>query len=288
MGDGAVGHVRPRRTAGRGLGSRHEEARRRRHPGGGRRVRRWSCWSRGPPWSGRRRSSPATVRRSAGRRPPPRPSDAPIDTAGTTRDDVEQSDPPAWVRVLLNVVGRCRPAGRAGRDAARRLPRRTPPAHRARPARGPRGGGDRRLRGPRRPAADRRRDGPGRRRAGAGSSRRASRATRSWSAGTGSSSRPSGRGWRAASGRRSSELALRMLDVADVDRAAVTRLLELYREARFSGHQVGEAGAGAARSTRWPGSGRAPGRSGEQPAPARVVGPRRDPRRWSSWSARSC
>ena len=49
---------------------------------------------------------------------------------------------------------------------------------------------------------------------------------------------------RAGLGRRpsetSSELALRMLDVADVDRAAVTRLLGLYREARFSPHEVGE------------------------------------------------
>ena len=55
---------------------------------------------------------------------------------------------------------------------------------------------------------------------------------------------------RAGLGRRpaetSSELALRMLDAADVDRAAVTRLLELYREARFSGHEVGEDDRAAA------------------------------------------
>lgn len=38
----------------------------------------------------------------------------------------------------------------------------------------------------------------------------------------------------------SSEFALRLLDRADVDPHAVTRLLELYREARFSEHDLGE------------------------------------------------
>jgi hypothetical protein len=49
----------------------------------------------------------------------------------------------------------------------------------------------------------------------------------------------------------SSEFALRMLDRADVDSAAVNRLLELYREARFSEHDLVEshrtAAAGALR-----------------------------------------
>jgi len=39
----------------------------------------------------------------------------------------------------------------------------------------------------------------------------------------------------------SSEFAGRMLDVAEVDSAAVTRLLELYREARFSEHELDES-----------------------------------------------
>ena len=39
----------------------------------------------------------------------------------------------------------------------------------------------------------------------------------------------------------SSEFALRMLDRADVDSAAVNRLLELYREARFSEHDLVES-----------------------------------------------
>lgn len=38
----------------------------------------------------------------------------------------------------------------------------------------------------------------------------------------------------------SSEFALRLLDRADVDPQAVSRLLELYREARFSEHALGE------------------------------------------------
>lgn len=38
----------------------------------------------------------------------------------------------------------------------------------------------------------------------------------------------------------SSELALRLLERAEVDPVAVTRLLELYREARFSEHDLGE------------------------------------------------
>jgi hypothetical protein len=38
----------------------------------------------------------------------------------------------------------------------------------------------------------------------------------------------------------SSEFALRMLDLVDADRGAVSRLATLYREARFSGHLLGE------------------------------------------------
>lgn len=38
----------------------------------------------------------------------------------------------------------------------------------------------------------------------------------------------------------SSEFALRMLDLVDADRGAVARLATLYREARFSGHLLGE------------------------------------------------
>ena len=44
------------------------------------------------------------------------------------------------------------------------------------------------------------------------------------------------RGW-----ETSSEFARRMLDVAQVDSTAVTRLLELYREARFSEHELDES-----------------------------------------------
>ncbi len=39
----------------------------------------------------------------------------------------------------------------------------------------------------------------------------------------------------------SAEFAVRMLDVAEVDPSAVTRLLELYREARFSEHELTES-----------------------------------------------
>jgi hypothetical protein len=38
----------------------------------------------------------------------------------------------------------------------------------------------------------------------------------------------------------SSEFALRMLDLVDADQGAVARLATLYREARFSGHLLGE------------------------------------------------
>lgn len=38
----------------------------------------------------------------------------------------------------------------------------------------------------------------------------------------------------------SSEFALRMLDLVDADQGAVSRLATLYREARFSGHLIGE------------------------------------------------
>jgi hypothetical protein len=44
----------------------------------------------------------------------------------------------------------------------------------------------------------------------------------------------------------SSEFALRMLDRAEVDSAAVNRLLDLYREARFSEHDLDEADRAAA------------------------------------------
>jgi len=44
----------------------------------------------------------------------------------------------------------------------------------------------------------------------------------------------------------SSEFARRMLDVAEVDSSAVSRLLELYREARFSEHELGESDREAA------------------------------------------
>ena len=44
----------------------------------------------------------------------------------------------------------------------------------------------------------------------------------------------------------SSEFALRLLDRADVDPHAVTRLLELYREARFSEHDLDEGDRDAA------------------------------------------
>jgi hypothetical protein len=39
----------------------------------------------------------------------------------------------------------------------------------------------------------------------------------------------------------SSEFALRMLERADVDATAVSRLMELYREARFSEHDLDES-----------------------------------------------
>jgi hypothetical protein len=44
----------------------------------------------------------------------------------------------------------------------------------------------------------------------------------------------------------SSEFALRMLARADVDSGPVSRLLDLYREARFSGHDLDESDRAAA------------------------------------------
>ena len=73
----------------------------------------------------------------------------------------------------------------------------------------------------------------------------------------------------------SSEFALRLLDAADVDPEAVTRLLELYREARFSEPRGGRGGAPGGRRRAGPGPRERSGRSGERPAPAGLVGPRR-------------
>ena len=198
-----------------------------------------SCWSPGPRSSAPSRSSPATVRRSAPRAAPPprtRRSTPPAPPATTWSG----SDPPTWVR---------RPAQRRGlaRSSCSRWPgccswggcssaACTPPGRCAASTRSPRRATSRRST------------------TGAGSPTR-------WPQDGAEQARLLEEGearnaivecWhrfevqaaRAGLGRRpaetSSELALRMLDAADVDRAAVTRLLELYREARFSGHDVAE------------------------------------------------
>ncbi len=165
--------------------------------------------------------------------------DAPIDTAGTTRDDVEQSDPPAWVRVLLNVVGGAvQLAALAGMlFVAYLVVRRLLTAHARRGVREEAATGDfEALDDRQRIAAEMARDADEQARLlEEGEPRNA--IVECWH-------RFELQAERAGMARRewetSSELALRMLDVADVDRAAVTRLLELYREARFSGHEVGE------------------------------------------------
>jgi hypothetical protein len=166
--------------------------------------------------------------------------DAPVDTAGTTRDDVEQADPPTWVRVLLNVVGGAvQLAALAGMVlvaflVVRRL-------HTAFVRRGTREeaatGEFETLDDRQRIAAAMARDADDQARVlEEGEPRNA--IVECWH-------RFELQAERAGMARRewetSSELALRMLDAADVDREAVTRLLELYREARFSGHEVGEA-----------------------------------------------
>jgi Domain of unknown function (DUF4129) len=171
--------------------------------------------------------------------------DAPIDTAGTTRDDVERMDPPTWVRVLLNVVGGAiQLAALAGMLlVAFLLVRR---AHTAwalrRVHEEPATGEFEALDDRHRVAAAMAEDGAEQARLlEEGEPRNA--IVECWH-------RFEVQAERAGLGRRpaetASELALRMLDVADVDRAAVTRLLELYREARFSGHEVGEDDRAAA------------------------------------------
>jgi hypothetical protein len=171
--------------------------------------------------------------------------DAPIDTAGTTRDDVERMDPPTWVRVLLNVVGGAiQLAALAGMLlVAFLLVRR---AHTAwalrRVHEEPATGEFEALDDRHRVAAAMAEDGAEQARLlEEGEPRNA--IVECWH-------RFEVQAERAGLGRRpaetASELALRMLDVADVDRAAVTRLLELYREARFSGHELGEDDRAAA------------------------------------------
>ena len=166
--------------------------------------------------------------------------EAPIDTAGTTRDDVERADPPTWVRVLLNVVGGAvQLAALAGMVlVAFLLVRRLHTAFVRRGVREEVATGEfETLDDRQRIAAAMARDAEDQARVlEEGEPRNA--IVECWH-------RFELQAERAGMARRewetSSELALRMLDAADVDREAVTRLLELYREARFSGHEVGEA-----------------------------------------------
>jgi hypothetical protein len=171
--------------------------------------------------------------------------DAPIDTAGTTRDDVERMDPPTWVRVLLNVVGYAiQLAAFAGMLLVGwLLVRRLHTAWALRRVdEEPATGDFEALDDRHRIAVAMAEDGAEQARLlEEGEPRNA--IVECWH-------RFELQAARAGLGRRpaetSSELALRMLDAADVDRAAVTRLLELYREARFSGHDVGEDDRAAA------------------------------------------
>lgn len=159
--------------------------------------------------------------------------------AGTTREDVEQSDPPTWVRVLLNVVGGAlQLAALAGMLLVAFLVVRG--LHTAFVRRGIREeaavGDVEALDDRQRIAAAMVQDADEQARVlEEGEPRNA--IVECWH-------RFELQAERAGMARRewetSSELALRMLDAADVDREAVTRLLELYREARFSGHRVGE------------------------------------------------
>ncbi|KRF30271.1 DUF4129 domain-containing protein [Nocardioides sp. Soil805] len=165
--------------------------------------------------------------------------DAPVDTAGTTRDDVEQSDPPTWVRVLLNVVGGAiQLAALAGMVLAVVLVvRRLHTAWALRRVHEEAATGEFEVLDDRRRVAD-------------AMAQDVVAQTRILEEGEPRNAivecwhRFEVQAERAGLGRHpsetSSELALRMLDVADVDRAAVTRLLGLYREARFSPHEVGE------------------------------------------------
>jgi hypothetical protein len=165
--------------------------------------------------------------------------EAPVDTAGTTRDDVEQSDPPTWVRVLLNLVGGAVQlfalAGMA--YVAWLVVRRLHTALALRRTREEAATGDFEVLDDRqRVAAAMAQDADAQARVlREGEPRNA--IVECWH-------RFELQAERAGLARRewetSSELALRMLDVAEVDREAVTRLLELYREARFSEHDVGE------------------------------------------------
>lgn len=166
--------------------------------------------------------------------------EAPVDTAGTTRDDVEQADPPTWVRVLLNVVGGAvQLAALAGMLLVAFLV-----VRRLRTAFARRGVREEAATGAFEALDDRQR-------IAAAMVRDADEQARALEEGEPRNAivecwhRFELQAERAGMARRewetSSELALRMLDAADVDRDAVTRLLELYREARFSGHRVGEA-----------------------------------------------
>jgi hypothetical protein len=165
--------------------------------------------------------------------------EAPVDTAGTTRDDVEQSDPPTWVRVLLNLVGGAvQLFALAGMlFVAWLVVRRLHTALALRRTREEAATGDFEVLDDRqRVTAAMAADADEQARVLAdGQPRNA--IVECWH-------RFELQAERAGLARRewetSSELALRMLDVADVDRRAVTRLLELYREARFSEHEVGE------------------------------------------------
>lgn len=166
--------------------------------------------------------------------------EAPVDTAGTTRDDVEQSDPPTWVRVLLNLVGGAvQLVALAGMAyVAWLVVRRLHTALALRRTREEAATGDfEALDDRQRVAAAMAQDADAQARVlREGEPRNA--IVECWH-------RFELQAERAGLARRewetSSELALRMLDVAEVDREAVSRLLELYREARFSEHDVGES-----------------------------------------------
>jgi hypothetical protein len=171
--------------------------------------------------------------------------DAPINTVGTTRDDVEHMDPPTWVRVLLNVVGGAiQLVALAGMVlVAVLLVRRLHTAYALRRVHEDVATGEFEALDDRRRIADAMaQDGAEQLRVlEEGEPRNAIVAC--WY-------RFEVQAEQAGLGRRpaetSSELVLRMLDAADVDRAAVMRLLELYREARFSSHEVGEESRRAA------------------------------------------
>ncbi len=213
--------------------------------------------------------------------------DAPIDTAGTTREDVERSDPPTWVRVLLNVVGGAiQLAALAGMLlAAFLLVRRLHTAWALRRVHEEAATGEFQALDDRRRVADAMAQDVGAQTRILEEGEPRNAIVECWH-------RFEVQAERAGLGRRpsetSSELALRMLDVADVDRAAVNAAARALPRGPVQPPTRSARRTGAPRSTPSPASAPGPGRSCDRFAAPRLDGPGRPARRGDRWSGRWC